>query len=65
MPATGCDISSNGIAVITVNPLTIGDVVRVTITDSVDFAGPRTTEARVVRIDRRAGRLLIGLRFIH
>jgi len=56
--AIGCDISSNGIAV-------IGDVVRVTITDSVDFAGPRTSEARVARIDRRAGRLLVGLQFIH
>jgi PilZ domain-containing protein len=63
--AIGCDISSNGIAVITVSPLTIGDVVRVTITDSVDFAGPRTSEARVARIDRRAGRLLVGLQFIH
>jgi hypothetical protein len=65
VPAIGCDISSKGIAVITATPVTIGDVVRVTVADSVDFVGPRTTAARVARIDRRAGRLLVGLEFIH
>jgi hypothetical protein len=65
VPAIGCDISSKGIAVITATPVTIGDVVRVTVADSVDFVGPRTLAARVARIDRRAGRLLAGLEFIH
>ena len=63
--AVGCDISSNGIAVITAMPVAIGDVVRLTVADAIDAPGPKTTSARVARIDRRAGRVLVGLEFVH
>jgi hypothetical protein len=62
--AVGCDISSKGIAVITGAPVTIGDVVHVTITEPLDAPGPKTTAARVARIDRRSGRILVGLEFV-
>lgn len=65
MPAVGRDISSKGIAVITGVPVAVGDVVRLLVADSVDFPGPRTTAARVARVDRRAERLIVGLEFIH
>lgn len=64
MPAVGRDISSKGIAVITGVPVTVGDVVRLTVAESVDSPGPKTTAARVARIDRRAERLIVGLEFI-
>ena len=64
MPAVGCDISSKGIAVIGGAPMSVGEVVRVTVADTVDAPGPLTTSARVARIDRRAGRILLGLEFI-
>jgi len=65
VPATGCDISTIGIAVITGTPVAVGDVVRVTVADTVDAMGPRTSGARVARIERRAGRFLVGLEFIN
>lgn len=65
LPAVGRDISSNGIAVITGAPVAVGDVVSVTVSDPLDAPGPRTTSARVARIDRRAERLVVGLEFIH
>jgi hypothetical protein len=64
LPALGRDISSNGIAVITGAPMSIGEVVRVTVADPVDAPGPRTSTARVARVDRRAERPLVGLEFI-
>lgn len=65
LPAVGRDISSKGLAVITGAPVAVGDVVRVTVPDPVDAPGPRTTAARVTRVDRRAERLVVGLEFIH
>ena len=64
MPAVGRDISSKGIAVITGVPVAVGDVVRLTVADTVDAPGPMTTAARVARVDRRAERLIVGLEFI-
>jgi hypothetical protein len=64
IPAIGCDVSSKGIAVITGTPVAIGDVVRVTVADPLEDLGPRTSSARVARIDRRADRTLVGLEFI-
>jgi hypothetical protein len=63
-PAAGCDISSRGIAVVTHAAVSIGDVVRVTVADTIDAMGPQTMSARVARIDRRAERTLLGLEFI-
>ena len=62
--AAGRDISSRGIAVITAAPMSVGDVVRVTVADTLDSPGPMTSAARVARIDRRAERPLVGLEFI-
>ena len=64
MPAVGRDISSKGIGVITGTPVAIGDVVRLTLADTVDSPGLKTTAARVARVDRRAERLIVGLEFI-
>jgi hypothetical protein len=44
--------------------MSIGEVVRVTVADPVDAPGPRTSTARVARVDRRAERPLVGLEFI-
>ena len=63
-PAVGCDISSNGIAVVSGAALSIGDVVRVTVAETIDALGPQTMSARVARIDRRGERMLLGLEFI-
>jgi hypothetical protein len=63
-PAIGCDISTRGIAVVTGLRMAIGDVVRVTIADPVDVPGPKVTTARVMRIDRRSERMLVGLEFL-
>ena len=65
MPAIGRDISSKGIGLITGTPVSVGDVVRLSMSETVDFPGPRTTAARVARVDRRAERLIVGLEFIH
>ena len=64
MPAVGRDISSKGMGVITGAPVAVGDVVRLTLSDTVDSPGPRTTSARVARVDRRSERLIVGLEFI-
>jgi hypothetical protein len=64
VPAVGCDISSAGISVITGAGVAIGEVVRVTVADTIDAPGPQTLSARVARIDRRAERMLLGLEFI-
>ena len=64
MPAVGRDISAKGIAVITGIPVAVGDVVRLTMADTVDTPGPKTTSARVARVDRRAERLIVGLEFM-
>jgi hypothetical protein len=64
LPGVGCDISSAGIAVISGAAVTIGDVVRVTVSETIDAPGPQTLSARVARIDRRAERMLLGLEFI-
>jgi hypothetical protein len=63
--SVACDISSKGIAVIMSTYVAIGDIVRVTISDPVDAPGPKTATARVMRIDRRADRFLVGLEFVH
>jgi hypothetical protein len=65
MPAIGRDISSRGIAIITGAPVAVGDVVRITVAETLDAPGPKTTDARVARVDRRAERLVVGLEFIY
>ena len=64
LPAVGRDISSKGIAVITGAPVAVGDVVRVTVSETVESFGPQTTSARVARVDTRAERLVVGLEFL-
>ena len=63
-PVIGCDISGRGIAVLMRRPVTVGSVVRVTISSDTAPNGLFTTNARVARVAGRVDRLVVGLEFV-
>ena len=62
--AIGCDISSRGLCVIMTPPVTVGDIVRVTLAGKPGRVAEVTSPARVARVDRRSDRCIVGLEFV-
>ena len=63
IPCVGRDISSKGLAVTTGAAVRVGEIVRVSLPGDIASAAT-AARARVTRVDRRVGRLVIGLEFV-
>lgn len=63
IPCVGRDISSKGLAVTTSATVRVGEIVRVSLPGDISNA-VTTARARVMRVDRLAGRSVVGLEFV-
>lgn len=58
----GLDISTDGVAVVMRPPVSIGQMVQVSLSGGIPQARP--VAARVSRIEKRADRCIVGLKFV-